>query len=779
MASQSSLASGGTVVRKGSRADPSTNGKLGEAWEDDRQIRIRLRDNEGKLVKWAKPELMNKGTMGNIALNSRALKHLAAWWCPQVKSAKSPSVLDDIGVNPFFDELFRHWNVRLRPGVSVIQIEVDDSDDEPSDFTDFMVVKDDPYEPFDAKDGEPAKTKMEPSMAATGTPCTKTKMETPMETPLAMAAPVESNDGNSGEVPVVTIDEVSPAKEHSTETMEKTKVKVQELVPSHDAEDVDERIKRLRLELARRAAKTFAADTAETQPLSSPMSSAVAAVLSKPGEAMHVPDDSQPTFEPTFEAVKRSLQKDFVGESFGDQHCLEMPNNQLGEHQEMPDNQLGEYPDPMEYPMPDNQLGEYPEEYPDPMLCDAPSQDEKQAPEQVVVTSVPDDEQVVTSVFDDPGPEQLALTPRDYEADGATMHSKTSEGSDSEEKPAMAEPSDMPAKGVEDEPSASVPMDGAVDHTDDEAPGRDLEEMLEAGEGLDDEEPPLVTRRSQWGLKPAPKRRGRRPATPQAAAPKPRPKAAPTTRRGGSKRTAHYMTIDDIVPPTSAAWKADPAPSAGKPVKPKAKSRAAKRKAAPKKKIQPPSVETGTVEVDDPAKTEEDEKNKVVWLPVSKESAPMVALIFTPKPAPVQDQCPAEEDHVSMADPAEQPADSDGAAAAEPEVKKAKVNNGPSFARRPCPKTSPSSERWKAVRHVYIKCITDHAVQMGFGAHSYEADWWSWCAEAFNENGQLQSLDRSDSPEACYAMFLAAAKEQLQPFLLDVGLIFPDEDDED
>lgn len=94
MASQSSLATGRTVARKGSRADPSSSGKLGEAWEDDRQIRARLRDNEGKLVKWAKPELINKGVMSNIALNSRALKHLAAWWCPQVASAKSPSVLD-------------------------------------------------------------------------------------------------------------------------------------------------------------------------------------------------------------------------------------------------------------------------------------------------------------------------------------------------------------------------------------------------------------------------------------------------------------------------------------------------------------------------------------------------------------------------------------------------------------------------------------------------------------------------------------------------------------
>ena len=49
-------------------------------------------------------------------------------------------------------------------GVSVIPIEVEDSDDEPSDFTDFMVVKEDPYEQFDAENGKPAETKMEPSM---------------------------------------------------------------------------------------------------------------------------------------------------------------------------------------------------------------------------------------------------------------------------------------------------------------------------------------------------------------------------------------------------------------------------------------------------------------------------------------------------------------------------------------------------------------------------------------------------------------------------------------
>lgn len=153
-----------------------------------------------------------------------------------------PSI-QDIGVNPFFDELFRHWHVRLRPGVSVIPIEVEDSDDEPSDFTDFMVVKEDPYEQFDAENGKPAETKMEPSM--------KTKTETTLETPLStMATPVESKVGDGDGVPLVTIDEVSPVKEGPVnkpkETMEKPDVKVQQFAPSPAAEDVDERISRLR-----------------------------------------------------------------------------------------------------------------------------------------------------------------------------------------------------------------------------------------------------------------------------------------------------------------------------------------------------------------------------------------------------------------------------------------------------------------------------------------------------------------------------------------------------
>lgn len=59
----------------------------------------------------------------------------------------------DAACNPFYDELFKHWNVRLRPGIESIPIEVEDSDDESTDFGSYFAVKNDPYECADPGDG--------------------------------------------------------------------------------------------------------------------------------------------------------------------------------------------------------------------------------------------------------------------------------------------------------------------------------------------------------------------------------------------------------------------------------------------------------------------------------------------------------------------------------------------------------------------------------------------------------------------------------------------------
>lgn len=100
MAAQSTLAGtagagagGEKFGKKGSKVSLQV-GELAEAWEGDRQIRNRLRSNDGKLLMWAQQAVINKGSMANIALNSNALTHLAAWWCKRQKTPKSPSVQD-------------------------------------------------------------------------------------------------------------------------------------------------------------------------------------------------------------------------------------------------------------------------------------------------------------------------------------------------------------------------------------------------------------------------------------------------------------------------------------------------------------------------------------------------------------------------------------------------------------------------------------------------------------------------------------------------------------
>ena len=51
----------------------------------------------------------------------------------------------DKGVNPFYDELFRWWNVRLRPGRQTVEVIVE-SDEEEAVFEDFVAIKADPYQ---------------------------------------------------------------------------------------------------------------------------------------------------------------------------------------------------------------------------------------------------------------------------------------------------------------------------------------------------------------------------------------------------------------------------------------------------------------------------------------------------------------------------------------------------------------------------------------------------------------------------------------------------------
>ena len=295
----------------------------------------------------------------------------------------------------------------------------------------------------------------------------------------------------------------------------------------------------------------------------------------------------------------------------------------------------------------------------------------------------------------------------------------------------------------------------------------------------DTEEPPVVTRRDQWGLKPLPKRRGRKPATPK---PKDEPKPKREPRGGGSRKARHFITIDDIVPPTPAPPRAAAASSQAEPVegpeaepvegpedshleakkedskmkkeqgkvkknsgqKDQAKEKAKKQKVqkdtkeekekaakskskASKRKSSDDAQGAG----DDARRAEEDEKNKIVWTPVSKTAAPLVAGNL--KWGPVQDHLVAasrQAEPSAEPDPhaagalveSEEPA---GAAEpAEPDGKKAKVGENEdklkTFARRWCPKTSPARDRWLVVRDVFNMKIKPVVEGLGFSAYQVE-----------------------------------------------------------
>lgn len=69
---------------------------LGSILESHRFVRERLQHNDGKLLVWPKTvdgvELVGQPSMAALALNGRIMGLLAAWWCPQQKSPKTPSI---------------------------------------------------------------------------------------------------------------------------------------------------------------------------------------------------------------------------------------------------------------------------------------------------------------------------------------------------------------------------------------------------------------------------------------------------------------------------------------------------------------------------------------------------------------------------------------------------------------------------------------------------------------------------------------------------------------
>lgn len=503
----------------------------------------------------------------------------------------------------------------------------------------------------------------------------------------------------------------------------------------------------LRLELAKRRASKFAMDNAETQPLPPSLSDAVAsagalALTPSPDHAGAV-QEMMPTDDGCDDGLRRSLQRQFsaeehLGVADGSQEATPVGGVADGSQEAapvdhglegaVPDHELGLVPNPVE-----DQLGDLVAKADEaPMAaCDALDQMPDHVPPSV-------EKELDCQLIEDAFVEKQQAVPTPANPETTPSVEALCSAVPAPSQPVNACEGALMAGGCDDEPMLEDENGEMGEMKDEKMVVAD--EISDGGE--DDEEPPVVPRRDQWSLRPAPKPRGRKPKA-AAKAKEAKPKTAPRT--GGRKNTRKFITIDDIVPPTPAP----PAVAAdgNGAVPPKAvekkqpRKRAAKAKASgSKKKRQASAASEGEKPLS--AKDKEDEKNKIVWTHVSKEAAPVVAGNL--KWAPVQDK--AVDDKVLPEAPKDDAAEPMGSSGSSGHVEKpktdgpgscnddrregdakgggkgdAKAEHVKSFARRFIPKLTPARERWLAVRDVFNQHVKDCIEELGFKPYPVEA----------------------------------------------------------
>ena len=207
------------------------------------------------------------------------------------------------------------------------------------------------------------------------------------------------------------------------------------------------------------------------------------------------------------------------------------------------------------------------------------------------------------------------------------------------------------------------------------------EEHVEEDDEEKGKEPPLVMRTTQWTLRPKPKRAGR-----------------PRGGKGGGKGTkSQPVVIEDE----------DEQPHASKSKRkqkrqPKAKAANVKKaKAGSKKEEEIPNEEAQDVKID--------------WGPVTRVG--INNFPWSPQPA-----LPQEPEQPSP--PVEAPPATEALGGGDTETprKRRKVDSEvTSFARRPCPKTTPSKERWHVTKCVFDEYLEPLLTHMEWSKTSWEA----------------------------------------------------------
>ena len=301
-----------------------------------------------------------------------------------------------------------------------------------------------------------------------------------------------------------------------------------------------------------------------------------------------------------------------------------------------------------------------------------------EVPDDPYIHQAPEDSELIvpTETIEDPAPGDEVETPPIENIDGTSRDDKGTE----DRTPVH------PVDGVEEKlPEIKV---------EDDTPKPD--EPLAT-------EPPVVSRKSQFEMKNAQgdgsgRGRGRG---------KGKGRGGRKGRgRGGGRGKNKPVVIED-----SEDEKPDPKPKR-KPKRPSAKSKANK------------SGEKSGQEQDEKNEQEAQEV-KIVWGPLTKTGKDgferLLAQATPPGPGSSR-----------VAEPTEVPEPAEVPEPTVPKRKRAKVGesiHGPSFARRPCPKTSPAKHRWSVIKSAY-SFLGSLVVEMGYHWGSHEVGkFWEGCCE--------------------------------------------------
>ena len=479
----------------------------------------------------------------------------------------------------------------------------------------------------------------------------------------------------------------------------------------------------------------------ETQPLASPLASAVVIEEMKQGPVVEVQADEAEADT----SLRRSLQSDFALSAAGTaQDAIDAPTPV---EMEYPDNQLGLLSSPYSptSPAPEETEPKVPhpchqEQNGDPLVCEA----------KVDVDQAMGDAEHVTRVPDPVLPEQEACVPDPSPEDAPEL----------EEVGAKLAEHDQPLQHQEQSLQASQPLcdQQVVEEIASQDEADFVEAMADFGGGSDGEEPPVVRRTEQWSLKPPGKPRGRPAKAERAeksdeeskgkvkALPKSRTKRAAPKRKPGARRTKHYITIDDIVPPTPAPPRAKPADgdavaeqngassssSSPAPEPPVSGARPRKRKAikavVSRKRKARKAVgkwKKAEKEQEEADVSEETLETTLVWGPVCKDGAEAFSHYWPPLqenavPESVErdvaaDAADADENHSAADGDEAQPAVPGGSNPPEGD------KYPHSFARRTCPKTAQPKHRWMAIVEAFESEVAPYTEYYDLSTYQYEA----------------------------------------------------------